>query len=130
MVSVERATCVTSTSPITNDVSEDTHGEAPSLSRCNKAKLSIATTEIIDGNLYIWFGSHREASGLEGGARPSQELVKDGGEVFSSPEAPGVCRPSSRIINAGQFHLSEATVCLFEGLVCICYHDWPLSSVN
>lgn len=78
-VSVERATCVTSTSPITNGVSEDTHR----VSLSNKARLPAAMAEIIDGNLYIWFGSHREGkgSGLQGGARPSQELVKDGGEA-------------------------------------------------
>lgn len=38
--------------PIANDVSEDTHGEAPSSLRApDKARLSVAAAEIIDGNL-------------------------------------------------------------------------------
>lgn len=84
LASVEQATCVTSTSSITNDVSEDTRGEAPSF-LCFQARQSIATAEIIDSNLYIWFGGHREGSGLQGGAWPSQELVKDGGKAKCFP---------------------------------------------
>lgn len=43
--------------------------------------MPAASAEIIDANLYKWFSGHRKGSGLRGRARPSQESVKDGGEV-------------------------------------------------